>query len=240
MIIVFLQRRLKEKLPFVNINTLLLHIPPLALTDRQNYRQQNKTLAARGLEELFFQLWCVSIDVVWYPNYSNSSSYPPVVSYGTMGFWEVTSLNFAASPSAQQHIKSDPTHHHQRGGGGITAFAQAGDSITLNRPIYLVDVLVNIFFPPWELMCFRVKWWATAHRLILMAPSRMLDGFSPRNEPLHPATRAASTMASVTRLFTWATAPPLLPALPQSHHHRRACRLPFPPSSKIGKTTSKI
>ncbi len=42
------------------INTLLLHIPFLALTHRQNFRETN-TLAARGLEELFFQLWfCVS------------------------------------------------------------------------------------------------------------------------------------------------------------------------------------
>ncbi len=34
-IVVFLQRTLKEKLPFVLINTLLLHIPLLALTDGQ-------------------------------------------------------------------------------------------------------------------------------------------------------------------------------------------------------------
>jgi hypothetical protein len=67
---------LKEIIPFVLINTLLLHIPLLALTHRQNDRQRNKlllvglgnlrflqvnpgwagTLAARGLEELFFQL----------------------------------------------------------------------------------------------------------------------------------------------------------------------------------------
>jgi hypothetical protein len=33
---------LKEKLPFVLINTLLLHIPLLALTDRQNHRQRHK------------------------------------------------------------------------------------------------------------------------------------------------------------------------------------------------------
>jgi hypothetical protein len=43
---------LKEKLPIFLINTLLLHIPLLALNDRQNYGGTN-TLAARGLEELF-------------------------------------------------------------------------------------------------------------------------------------------------------------------------------------------
>ncbi len=35
MIVVLLQHTLKEKLPFVLLNTLLLHIPLLALTDRQ-------------------------------------------------------------------------------------------------------------------------------------------------------------------------------------------------------------
>jgi hypothetical protein len=73
MIIVFFQRTLKEKLPIFLINTLLLHIPLLALTDRRNDRGTNTlavrgleelkvnlllTLAVRGLEELFFQLWC--------------------------------------------------------------------------------------------------------------------------------------------------------------------------------------
>jgi hypothetical protein len=62
MIIVFLQCMPKEDLPIFLINTLLLHIPLLALTDRRNDRQRNKTLAARGLEELFFQLcYCVSL-----------------------------------------------------------------------------------------------------------------------------------------------------------------------------------
>ncbi len=37
-ILVFLLRTLKEKLPIFLINNLLLHIPLLALTDRQNYR----------------------------------------------------------------------------------------------------------------------------------------------------------------------------------------------------------
>ncbi len=41
-IIVFLQRMLKEKLLIFLINTLLLHIPLLAFTDRWNDRQRNK------------------------------------------------------------------------------------------------------------------------------------------------------------------------------------------------------
>jgi hypothetical protein len=56
-IVVFLLRTLEEKLPIFLINTLLLHIPLLALTDGQNYRETN-TLTARGLEELFFKLCC--------------------------------------------------------------------------------------------------------------------------------------------------------------------------------------
>ncbi len=40
----------ESKLLFVLINTLLLQIPLLALTDRQMDRETN-TLAARGLEE---------------------------------------------------------------------------------------------------------------------------------------------------------------------------------------------
>jgi hypothetical protein len=51
---------LKEKLPIFLINTLLLHIPLLALTDGQNYGAMN-TLAARGLEELFFSCAVVSV-----------------------------------------------------------------------------------------------------------------------------------------------------------------------------------
>ena len=51
---------LKEKLPIFLINTLLLHIPLLALTHRQNYRGTN-TLAARGLEELFISCAVVSV-----------------------------------------------------------------------------------------------------------------------------------------------------------------------------------
>ncbi len=52
MIVVFLQCALKDKLPIFLINTLLLHIPLLAPTHRQNDRGTN-TFAARGLEELF-------------------------------------------------------------------------------------------------------------------------------------------------------------------------------------------
>jgi hypothetical protein len=55
----------EEKLPFVLINTLLLHIPLLALTDRQNDGQRPNTLAARGLEVLFFQLCCCVNFLFW-------------------------------------------------------------------------------------------------------------------------------------------------------------------------------
>jgi hypothetical protein len=41
-IVVFLQRMLKEKLPFILINTLLLYILYLALTHRQNHWQRHK------------------------------------------------------------------------------------------------------------------------------------------------------------------------------------------------------
>jgi hypothetical protein len=43
---------LKEKLEIFLIDTLLLHIPLLALTDGQNYGETN-TLATRGLEDFF-------------------------------------------------------------------------------------------------------------------------------------------------------------------------------------------
>jgi hypothetical protein len=51
---------LKEKLPFVLINTLLLHIPLLALTNGQTDRETN-TLAAPELEELFCSCAVVSV-----------------------------------------------------------------------------------------------------------------------------------------------------------------------------------
>jgi hypothetical protein len=50
----------------VLINTLLLHIPLLALTDGQKDGQRLNTLAARGLEELFFQLCCCVSFLFWW------------------------------------------------------------------------------------------------------------------------------------------------------------------------------
>ncbi len=44
------------------INTLLLYIPLLALTDRQTDRESN-TLASHGLEKPFFQLCCCVVSV---------------------------------------------------------------------------------------------------------------------------------------------------------------------------------
>jgi hypothetical protein len=64
-IVVFLLRTLKEKLPIFLINTLLLHILLLALTDRWNYRETN-TLAMRGLEEPIFQLCCCVSFLFWW------------------------------------------------------------------------------------------------------------------------------------------------------------------------------
>jgi hypothetical protein len=43
-IVLFLQRTPKEKLPFVLINTLLLHIPLLALTHGQTELQTEKQI----------------------------------------------------------------------------------------------------------------------------------------------------------------------------------------------------
>ncbi len=65
-IVVFLQCRLKVKLPFVLINTLLLRIPLLALTDRwmEWQTEEQKTLAGRGLEEPFFPV--VRVSVFWF------------------------------------------------------------------------------------------------------------------------------------------------------------------------------
>jgi hypothetical protein len=56
---------LKEKLPFVLINTLLLHIPLLALTADGITDRGTNTLAVRGLEELFFQLCCCVSFLFW-------------------------------------------------------------------------------------------------------------------------------------------------------------------------------
>jgi hypothetical protein len=63
-IVVFLLHTLKEKLPIFLINTLLLHIPLLALTDRWSYRETN-TLAMCALEEPFFQLCCCVSFLFW-------------------------------------------------------------------------------------------------------------------------------------------------------------------------------
>jgi hypothetical protein len=52
------------KLPIFLIDTLLLYIPLLALTDGQNYRETN-TLATRGLEEPTFQLCCCVSFLFW-------------------------------------------------------------------------------------------------------------------------------------------------------------------------------
>ncbi len=49
-----------RKIAIFLINTLLLYIPLLALTDGWNYRETN-TLAARGLEELFSSCAVVSV-----------------------------------------------------------------------------------------------------------------------------------------------------------------------------------
>jgi hypothetical protein len=48
---------LKEKLPIFLINTLLLHIPLLALTDRQNDGQRNELILV-GLGNLRFLQVC--------------------------------------------------------------------------------------------------------------------------------------------------------------------------------------
>ncbi len=53
MIVVFLQCTLKEKLPFVRINTVLLHVPLLALTDGRNDGQRDKLIVI-GLGNLRF------------------------------------------------------------------------------------------------------------------------------------------------------------------------------------------
>jgi hypothetical protein len=66
MIIVFLQRTLKEKLPIFLINTLLLCIPLLALTHGQNDRQRYKYTCCAWAGGTFFQLWfCVSFFLLW-------------------------------------------------------------------------------------------------------------------------------------------------------------------------------
>jgi hypothetical protein len=53
MIVVFLQRTLKKEITNLSDYTLLLHIPPLALTDRWNDGQRNKLILV-GLGNLRF------------------------------------------------------------------------------------------------------------------------------------------------------------------------------------------
>jgi hypothetical protein len=64
-IVVFLQRTLKEKLPFVLINTLLLRIPLLALADERNYGQRSKYTCCAWAGGTFFQLCCCVIFLFW-------------------------------------------------------------------------------------------------------------------------------------------------------------------------------
>ena len=70
-IVVFLLRTLKEKLPIFLINTLLLHIPLLALKDRQNYRgtelQRNEytRFTWAGGTFFHFQLCCCVSFLFW-------------------------------------------------------------------------------------------------------------------------------------------------------------------------------
>ncbi len=53
-IVVFLQRTLKEKLPFARINTLLLYILHLALTNRQTHWQRNEYTCCAWAGGTFF------------------------------------------------------------------------------------------------------------------------------------------------------------------------------------------
>jgi hypothetical protein len=55
-IVVFLQCTLIEKLPIFLINTLLLHIPLLALTDRRNDGQRNKYTCCAWAGGTIFQV----------------------------------------------------------------------------------------------------------------------------------------------------------------------------------------
>ncbi len=64
-IIVFLQRTLKEKLPFVLINTLLLHIPLLALSDRQTELQTEEQIHSLHVGWRNFISSCAVVSVFW-------------------------------------------------------------------------------------------------------------------------------------------------------------------------------
>jgi hypothetical protein len=62
-IVVFLQCTLKEKLPFVLINTLLLHIPLLALTDRWTELQMEERIHSLRVGWRNFFSSCAAVSV---------------------------------------------------------------------------------------------------------------------------------------------------------------------------------
>ena len=69
-------RTLKEKLPIFLINTLQLHIPLLALTDRQNDRWRHEYTRCAWAGGTFFQLCCcVSFLVVVGNNSQNENTF---------------------------------------------------------------------------------------------------------------------------------------------------------------------
>ncbi len=61
--VVFHQRTLKEKLLIFLINTLLLYIPLLALTDGWNYEQRDEYTYCVWTGGTFFQLCCCVVSV---------------------------------------------------------------------------------------------------------------------------------------------------------------------------------
>jgi hypothetical protein len=80
----FLQSTLKEKLLFILINTLLLHIPLLALTHGQNDGQRNEYTCCAWAVGTFFPvvLLCVSFLVLvgnWFWCYLTYLEYNTVV-----------------------------------------------------------------------------------------------------------------------------------------------------------------
>ncbi len=58
-------RTLKEKLPIFLINTLLLHIPLLALTHRQNYRETDR-ITEKQTELQWNELILVGLGNLWF------------------------------------------------------------------------------------------------------------------------------------------------------------------------------
>ncbi len=66
-IIVFLQCTQNEKLPFVLINTLLLHIPLLALTHPQTeWRTERQIHSLHMGWRNFFSSYCAAVSVFWF------------------------------------------------------------------------------------------------------------------------------------------------------------------------------